>query len=69
VVAILALILAHGDLPLATTLYWIGQVALWFVVATALISAFDYFRRFNEIVTRVADLHVVRDHQTDRKAG
>ena len=69
VVAILALILAHGDLPLATTLYWIGQVALCFVVATALISAFDYFRRFNEIVTRVADLHVVRDHQTDRKAG
>ena len=70
VVAILALILAHGDLPLADVLNWIGQIALWFVVATALLSAFDYFRRFNQIVTpRVADLHVVRDHQTDRKAG
>jgi len=70
VVAILALILAHGDLPLADALNWIGQIALWFVVATALMSAVDYFRRFNQIVTpRVADLHVVRDHQTDRKAG
>lgn len=70
VVAILALILAHGDLPLADALNWIGQIALWFVLATALISAFDYFRRFNEIVMpRVADLRVVRDNQTDRKAG
>ena len=70
VVAILALILAHGDLPLADVLNWIGQIALWFVVATALMSAVDYFRRFNQIVApRVADLHVVRDHQTDRKAG
>ena len=71
VVAILALILAHGDLPLADALNWIGQFALWFVLATALTSAFDYFRRFNEIVMtpRVTDLHVVRDNQTDRKAG
>src|SRR5262252_7007694 len=70
VVAILALILAHGDLPLAEALNWIGQIALWFVLATALISAFDYFRRFNEIVMpRVTDLRVVRDNQTDRKAG
>jgi CDP-diacylglycerol--glycerol-3-phosphate 3-phosphatidyltransferase len=71
VVAILALILAHGDLRLADALNWIGQFALWLVLATALISAFEYFRRFNEIVMtpRVADLHVVRDNQTDRKAG
>jgi CDP-diacylglycerol--glycerol-3-phosphate 3-phosphatidyltransferase len=68
VVAILALILAHGDLPFADALNWIGQVALWFVVATALVSGWDYFRRFNEIVTpRVPDLRVVRD--SDRKAG
>jgi len=71
VVAILALILAHGDIPLADVLNWIGQFALWFVLATALISAFDYFRRFNEIVLapRAPGLHVVRDNQTDRKAG
>src|SRR5581483_1687186 len=62
VVAILALILAHGDLPLAEPLNWIGQVALWFVLATALTSAFDYFRRFIQVFTtpKVADLRVVR---------
>jgi CDP-diacylglycerol---glycerol-3-phosphate 3-phosphatidyltransferase len=70
VVAILALILAHGDIPLADALNWIGQVALWFVVATALLSAWDYFRRFSAVETpRVSDLRVVRDTQTDRKAG
>ncbi len=70
VVAILALILAHGDIPLADALNWIGQIALWFVLATAVISAFDYFKRFSEIVMpRPTELHVVRDNQTDRKAG
>jgi CDP-diacylglycerol---glycerol-3-phosphate 3-phosphatidyltransferase len=70
VVAILALILAHGDMPLADALNWIGQIALWFVLVTALWSGWDYFRRFNEILApRVPDLHVVRDTQTDRKAG
>ena len=44
VVAILALILAHGQ---AWPFYWIGQAALWVVVVTALVSAADYFRRFN----------------------
>ena len=44
VVAILALILAHGQMP---GLYCIGQAALWVVVVTALVSAADYFRRFN----------------------
>ena len=70
VVAILALILAHGDIPLADALNWVGQIALWFVLATALLSAFDYFKRFNEIVMpRPTGLHVVHDNQTDRKAG
>jgi CDP-diacylglycerol--glycerol-3-phosphate 3-phosphatidyltransferase len=44
VVAILALILAHGQMR---EFFMIGQVALWVVVVTALISAADYFRRFN----------------------
>ena len=44
VIAILALILGHG--PTKEFLV-IGQVALWVVVVTALVSAADYFRRFN----------------------
>src|SRR5438046_194294 len=43
VVAILALILAHGTRELLV----VGQAALWVVVITALASAADYFRRFN----------------------
>jgi CDP-diacylglycerol---glycerol-3-phosphate 3-phosphatidyltransferase len=48
VVAILALILAHGQ---TWPFYWIGQIALWVVVVTALVSGADYFRRFNAIVS------------------
>jgi CDP-diacylglycerol--glycerol-3-phosphate 3-phosphatidyltransferase len=44
VVAILALILAHGE---KREFLLIGQVALWVVMVTALVSAADYFRRFN----------------------
>ena len=44
VVAILALILAHGQMR---EFFLIGQAALWVVVVTALVSAADYFRRFN----------------------
>src|SRR5436309_9591433 len=44
VVAILALILAHGQ---PREFFMIGQAALWVVVVTALVSAADYFRRFN----------------------
>jgi len=44
VIAILALILGHGP---TKELLVIGQVALWVVVVTALVSAADYFRRFN----------------------
>ena len=64
VVAILALILAHAQ---PWPFYWIGQVALWIVVTAALVSAADYFRRFNDILSpRVAEF---RDPRTDRKAG
>jgi CDP-diacylglycerol--glycerol-3-phosphate 3-phosphatidyltransferase len=50
VVAILALILGqHGD----GTLLLIGQAALWVVLVTALVSATDYFRRFNLLGSRV----------------
>jgi CDP-diacylglycerol---glycerol-3-phosphate 3-phosphatidyltransferase len=68
VVAILALILAHGQM---WPFYFIGQAALWIVVVTALVSGADYFRRFNTILSpRVADIRVARDQRaSDRKAG
>ena len=71
VVAILALILAYDAAPGRWRgLYVIGQGALWVVVVTALVSAADYFRRFNQILSpRVADITVARRQRTDRKAG
>ena len=48
VVAILALILAHGQI---WPIFWIGQAALWVVVVTALVSGADYFRRFNQVIS------------------
>jgi len=75
VVAILALILAHGRMR-QFYLDRVGQAALWVVVVTALVSAADYFRRFSAVLTpRVADINVARDQiardqrSTDRKAG
>src|SRR6202171_3557991 len=62
VVAILALILAHGQMR---GFYVIGQGALWIVVVTAIVSGADYFRRFNDILSpRVAEFRAPR---TDRK--
>ena len=71
VVAILALILAHGAEGLRAPLYWIGQGALWVVIVAALASALDYFRRFNVVLNpRIADFAAARDLQSDtRKAG
>ena len=64
IVAILALILAHGADGLREPLYWIGQVALWVVVVTALMSAFDYFRRFNIVLNpRIADFAAAREQR------
>ena len=70
VVAILALILAHGQLR-EFYLDRVGQAALWVVVVTALLSAADYFRRFGGLLgPRVADIRVARDERaSDRKAG
>lgn len=67
VVAILALILGHGH---RTEFVWIGNAALWVVVATALVSAADYFRRFNLLLSpRVADIAIARERRGDRRAG
>ena len=67
VVAILALILGDVYLP---DLLVVGQAALWVVVAAALFSAADYFRRFSSFLApRVTNIEVARHHRTDRKAG
>src|SRR2546429_1297527 len=48
VVAILALILGHDR---SGAIYTIGQAALWLVGLAAPVSAADYFRRFNAILS------------------
>ena len=59
VIAILALILAHGG---GRELYLIGQAALWVVVIAALVSGADYFRRFNLVVApRMPDVGTPRE--------
>jgi CDP-diacylglycerol--glycerol-3-phosphate 3-phosphatidyltransferase len=53
VVAILALILGREHLQ---GFFVVGEVALWVVLATAVISGIDYYRKFNRLVApRVAD--------------
>ena len=65
VVAILALILGHDR---SGSIYMIGQIALWLVVFAAIVSAADYFRRFNVILSpRVADFGPPRE--TPRKVS
>jgi CDP-diacylglycerol---glycerol-3-phosphate 3-phosphatidyltransferase len=66
VVAILALILGHD---LSRQLSLIGQAALWVVVVTALVSAADYYRRFNAAFSpRVAEV-ALRDRDKEAKAA
>ena len=66
VVAILALILAHGG---QWPFLLVGRVALWTVLVTALVSAADYFRRFNLILSHpsVADFNAAREQRTGRE--
>jgi len=69
VVAILALILAHGRMRVFR-LDLIGEAALWVAVLTSLASAADYFRRFSGVLhPPVTAFPTVRDQRTDRKAG
>jgi CDP-diacylglycerol---glycerol-3-phosphate 3-phosphatidyltransferase len=69
VVAILALILAHGQMR-EFYLDRIGQAALWVAVIISLVSAADYFRRFTAVLhTGVAAFPAAREQRSDRKAG
>jgi CDP-diacylglycerol--glycerol-3-phosphate 3-phosphatidyltransferase len=67
VVAILALILSHGR----REFFLLGQVALWVAAAAALVSAADYFRRFNLFLgPRPAEIRPPGERRaTDRKVG
>jgi CDP-diacylglycerol---glycerol-3-phosphate 3-phosphatidyltransferase len=65
VTAILLVLLGWGPLPWLAPL---GQLALWVVMITAVVSAFDYYRRFQILVNaRVTDLNLARER--DRKAS
>ena len=58
VTAILLLIVGWGPLP---ALAPVGQAALWIVMVTAVISAADYYRRFQRLLNaRVTDVNVAR---------
>jgi CDP-diacylglycerol---glycerol-3-phosphate 3-phosphatidyltransferase len=65
VVAILALILGQEHLQ---GFFVIGQIALWVVVLTALVSAADYFRRFGTLLSSRSDV-TVGQKPPQRKAG
>ena len=58
VTAILLLILGWRPLPWLAP---IGYVALWVVMITAVVSAVDYYRRFQQLLNaRVTDVNIVR---------
>jgi len=63
VTAILLLILGWRPLPWLAP---VGYVALWVVMITAVVSAVDYYRRFQRLLNaRVTDVNIARA----RKAG
>ena len=62
--------LPHGGDSPRQPLFLIGQAGLWVVLLTALASAADYFRRFNDVLNpRIARFTGSRDRRSDRKAG
>ncbi|MBM3819549.1 MAG: CDP-diacylglycerol--glycerol-3-phosphate 3-phosphatidyltransferase [Acidimicrobiia bacterium] len=61
VVSILLLILGWGPLPLLAPP---GYVALWAVMLTSVISAADYYRRFQRMASaRVTDVNIARSRK------
>ena len=61
VTAILLLIVGGGPLPLLMPL---GQAALWIVMLTAVVSAVDYYRRFQRLLNaRVTDVNIAREQR------
>jgi len=69
VIAILLLILGRDHLQ---QFFVLGQIALWIVMATALWSAVDYYRRFNAMIaarTQVADFAEARRRAAQKRAS
>ena len=65
IVAILALILGNDFMPPLLT---IGKIALWLSTLAALVSAADYFRRFNLFAgPKVADIAHAREKRQERQ--
>jgi CDP-diacylglycerol---glycerol-3-phosphate 3-phosphatidyltransferase len=61
VTAILLLIVGWGPIPELAPL---GYAALWVVMGAALVSAADYYRRFQRLVNaRVTDVNIVRERR------
>lgn len=61
VTAILLLILGGGPMPWLAPL---GYTALWVVLGAAVVSAVDYYRRFQRLLNaRVTDVNVVRQRR------
>jgi CDP-diacylglycerol--glycerol-3-phosphate 3-phosphatidyltransferase len=63
VVAILLLILGWERMPV---LLWLGKAALWVVLATALVSALDYYRRFSQAMARVSTVPDIAEARAAR---
>ena len=68
VVAILLLILGRENLQ---GFFVLGNVALWVVVVTSLVSAADYYRRFTQVRSRsdVTDFEAARERATRKIAS
>ena len=67
VVAILLLILGNQ----AWLFFVLGQVVLWLVLVVALVSAADYYRRYNRVLAhpKVADFETARRRAKSRRAS
>ena len=68
VIAILLLILGREYLQ---QFFVLGQIALWVVLATALVSAADYYRRFTQARShpRITDFEAARMRATRKKSN
>ncbi len=67
VATILVLIVGAGPLPLLAP---VGYVGLWVVMVAAVVSAADYYRKFQrQDGARVTDLNVARQGRRNRKAS
>ena len=68
VTAILLLIVGWGPIPALAPL---GYAALWVVMGAAIVSAVDYYRRFQRLVNaRVTDVNIVRERRdSDRRTA